>query len=262
MITWLANPERFVKFARPAAPIAAIITVLTFIIGIPWALVFSPEDFRQGASVRIMYVHVPAAWMAMFVYTIIAVAGFISFVWRHVLADAAIRYAAPMGAIFTALALVTGSLWGQPMWGTWWAWDARLTSVLVLFFLYLGLISLRGAIGNETRAARLVAIAAMVGWINVPIVKFSVDIWNSLHQSASVIRADGPTIHASMLWPLAIMGLAYMAFFAWAMLTALSAEVDVRRAKALDSKTAPASRIRIETNASAGGALEPGAAHG
>ncbi|MDH3195609.1 MAG: heme ABC transporter permease, partial [Hyphomicrobiales bacterium] len=169
------------------------------------AFFVAPADYQQGDSVRIMFIHVPAAWLAMFCYSLMAVAALGTLVWRHPLADVAAKAAAPLGAAFTLLALFTGSVWGKPMWGTWWVWDARLTSVLVLFIMYLGLIALWRSFDDPGRAGRVAAILTLVGFINIPIIKFSVDWWNTLHQPASVIRLDGPTIHPTMLWPLLIM---------------------------------------------------------
>lgn len=226
-----ANPQRFLGLSRAVRPWAWSVTVVLFAVGLVQALVLSPPDYQQGESVRIMYVHVPAAWMAMFVYTVIAGASLTSLVWRHPLADAAGRAAAPLGAGFTALALVTGALWGQPMWGTWWVWDARLTSVLVLFFLYVGYIALWQAIEDQTRAARAAAVLALVGFVNVPIIKFSVDWWNTLHQPASVIRMDGPTIHISQLVPLLVMAIGFMTLFLSLLLTRMESEILERRVR-------------------------------
>jgi heme exporter protein C len=167
----------------------------------------SPADYQQGNTVRIMYIHVPAAWLAMFCYATMALSALGTLVWRHPLADAAQKAAAPLGAAFTFVCLVTGSLWGKPMWGTWWVWDARLTSVLVLFLIYLGLIALWRTIEDPAKAGRAAAILTLVGVINLPIIKFSVDWWNTLHQPASVFRLAGPAIHPTMLWPLLVMAL-------------------------------------------------------
>ena len=193
--------------------------------GICLALFGSPADYQQGESVRMMYVHVPAAWMAMACYAAMAVASFISLIWGHVIADVAAKATAPIGATFTALALFTGSLWGKPMWGTWWAWDARLTSVLILFFLYLGYMGLWSAIEDRTKAARAAAILALVGAVNLPIIKFSVEWWNTLHQGSSVLRADGPTLHTDFLVPLLVMGAAYMSFYAALLLLRMRTEI-------------------------------------
>ncbi|MBY0423131.1 MAG: heme ABC transporter permease [Parvularculaceae bacterium] len=217
----LANPERFDRLARPLTPAFGVLALLLGAAGLWLGLFASPADYQQGETVRIMYVHVPAAWMALFCYSSMAFASAAGFIFKHPLADVAARATAPIGAVFTALALITGSLWGKPMWGTWWAWDARLTSVLVLFFLYLGYIAIWEAIEDRARAARIAAIVALVGFVNVPIIKFSVDWWNSLHQPASVFRGDGPTIHGSMLTPLLLMGAAYMAAYAALLLASM-----------------------------------------
>jgi len=221
----LANPRRFMSFTDYALPIATALTVVLTIVGLYWGLVLAPEDYQQGDTVRIMFVHVPAAWMAMACYLVIAVASLCSLIWRHPLADMAARQTAPVGAAFTALALITGSLWGAPMWGTWWVWDARLTSVLVLFFVYLGYIALWEAIDDYGRAARATSILAFVGFVNVPIVKFSVDWWNTLHQPASVSRFGRPALHADFLYPLLVMGLAFLFVFLAVTLTRMQTEV-------------------------------------
>ncbi len=233
-ITDLANPQRFDRFARAAAPVFGAAAAMLLAAGLYLALFNSPADYQQGDSVRIMYVHVPAAWMALMCYSAMAVASVTAFVWKHPLADVAAKSTAPIGAAFTFLALVTGSLWGKPMWGTWWAWDARLTSVLILFFMYIGYMALWSAIEDKTRAAKIAGIACIVGFINVPIIKFSVDWWNSLHQTASVIRPDGPTIHPAMLTPLLLMGLAYTLLFAALLFASMRAEIAERRIARLE----------------------------
>jgi heme exporter protein C len=225
-----ANPLRFESFARKLQPWLFAGAFLLLGAGLWLALFNSPPDYQQGETVRIMYVHVPAAWMAMFCYTVMAVSSIVGFVWKHPLADVAAKATALPGAAFTLLALVTGSLWGKPMWGAWWVWDARLTSVLVLFFLYLGYMALWQAIEDTHKAARAAGILAIVGFINVPIIKFSVDWWNSLHQPASVTRLDGSvTIHADMLIPLLVMGAAYMALYFALLLLRMRTEVLERR---------------------------------
>ncbi|RMF10571.1 MAG: heme ABC transporter permease [Alphaproteobacteria bacterium] len=229
-----ANPTRFLKLAAAVFPWAAGLTIALFAAGLVMALVFSPDDYQQGSTVRIMYLHVPAAWMALFTYTVLAASGAASLIWKHPLADVAGKAAAPIGAMFTALALVTGMLWGEPMWGTWWVWDARLTSVLVLFFLYLGYMAVWDAIDNRATAGKAAAILAVVGFINVPIIKFSVDWWNTLHQPASVFRMDGPTIDASMLWPLGLMFGAFNAYFVTVLIWRIRAELQARRVRALE----------------------------
>ena len=230
----LANPDRFDRLARVATPWLAVAAGAMIAIGLYLALFRSPADYQQGESVRIMYVHVPAAWMALMCYSAMAASSVAGFIWKHPLADVSAKSIAPIGAAFTFLALVTGSLWGKPMWGTWWAWDARLTSVLILFFMYLGYMALWSAIEDKARAARITAIACIVGFINVPIIKFSVDWWNSLHQPASVIRADGPTIHSAMLTPLLLMGLGYSLTFAALLLISMRAEIAERRIARLE----------------------------
>ena len=209
-----ANPARFMRLSAAILPSTAALSVLLLGLGIYLALFVAPPDYQQGEAVRILYVHVPAAWLASLVYALVALMSAIALIWRHPLADIAARSAAPLGAGFTLLCLVTGSLWGARMWGTWWVWDARLTSVLVLFFLYLGYIALVNAFDDPGRGARAGAILALVGVVNLPIIKFSVDWWNTLHQPASVFRLGGPTIAASMLWPLLIMALGYTLLFA------------------------------------------------
>jgi heme exporter protein C len=221
----LANPNRFMRVSAALLPWLAGATLVLTAIGLYLALIVSPPDYQQGETVRIMYVHVPAAWMAMFCYVCMSVASAAGLVWRHPLAELAAKATAPIGAAFTFLALVTGSLWGKPMWGTWWVWDARLTSVLLLFFLYLGYIALSEAFDDPARGLRAASILALVGIINIPIIKFSVDWWNTLHQPASVARLDGPTIDASMLAPLLVMGLAFSAYYGWILLLRLRSEV-------------------------------------
>ena len=236
----IVNPHRFAAIADRAVPWLAALTLAAFAVGLYFALIASPEDYQQGATVRIMYIHVPAAWMALFVYMVMASAAIGTLVWKHPLADVAAKTAAPIGAVFTFAALCTGSIWGKPMWGAWWVWDARLTSMLILFFMYLGLIALWRAVDEPTRAARVTAIVILVGVINIPIIKFSVDWWNTLHQPASVMRLDGPTIHASMLVPLFIMAAAFMLFFATVHLAAMRSELIRRRARGLRLRAARA----------------------
>jgi heme exporter protein C len=203
-----ANPARFMRASGAALPWLAWATGAVLVMGL--VLSFrAPPDYQQGKTVLIMFIHVPAAWMAMFVYTTMALSSGTALIWRHPLAEIAAQQSAALGAGFTALCLITGSLWGAPMWGTWWVWDARLTSVLVLFFLYLGYLALLHAFDQPERGAKAAAVLALVGWINIPIIKFSVDWWNSLHQPASVLRLDGPSMPASFLVPLLVMALGF-----------------------------------------------------
>jgi len=224
----LANPSRFLKFANAAIPWLGGVTLIVFAFGLSQAM-SAPDDYQQGATVKIMYLHVPAAWMGTFVYGVMAAAALGTLVWRHPLADAAQKAAAPLGAGFTFICLVTGSLWGKPMWGAYWVWDARLTSVLVLFILYLGLVALWRSIEDPGRAARAAAILTLVGCVNLPIIKFSVDWWNTLHQPASVFRLGGPTIAPQLLWPLLIMALAFTLLFVVLHLMAIRNEILRRR---------------------------------
>jgi heme exporter protein C len=208
-------------------------TVLILAVGLYLSFFVAPADYQQGETVRIMFIHVPSAWLAMFCYTLIAVSAIGSLIWRHPLADVSAKAAAPIGAAFTLLALVTGSLWGKPMWGAYWVWDARLTSVLILFFLYLGLMALWQSIEEPSRAGRAAAILAIVGFINIPIIKFSVDWWNTLHQPASVMRIDGPTIHPSLLTPLMVMALGFTCLFVWLHFKAMRVEILRRRVETM-----------------------------
>ena len=229
----LANPTRFLSIVDRVVPWLTALTILLLGYGLYLSLFVAPPDYQQGETVKIMFIHVPAAWLAMFGYTLIALAALGTLIWRHPLADVAAKTAAPIGATFTFIALVTGSLWGKPMWGTYWVWDARLTSVLVLFLLYLGLIALWQSIEEPGRAGRAAAILALVGFINVPIIKFSVDWWNTLHQPASVFRLGKPTIDPSLLTPLLVMAVAFTLLFVLLHLLAMRAEILRRRVHAL-----------------------------
>ena len=224
-----ANPTRFLAIANRALPLIWATTIILFAVGLYGALVTAPPDYQQGETVRIMFVHVPAAWLAMLVYTVMALASAVAIIFRHPLADVAAKTAAPLGAVFCFLALATGSLWGKPMWGAWWVWDARLTSMFVLFLLYVGYIAIWQAIEEPSRAAMIARIVALVGFINIPIIKFSVDWWNSLHQPASVFRMGGPSIAFSMLWPLLVMGLAYTFLFLALHLVSIRSEITARK---------------------------------
>ena len=209
MLTKLAQPGLFMRWSGRALPWLALATAGFAAWGLWLALVVAPPDYQQGETVRIMFVHVPAAWLALFFYMLMAAAALGTLIWRHPLADVAQRAAAPIGGAFALICLVTGSLWGRPMWGTYWVWDARLTSMLVLFLMYCGIVALWRAIEDPARAARAVAILTLVGVVNIPIIKFSVDWWFTLHQGASVMRIGGPTIHSSILTPLLVMAGAF-----------------------------------------------------
>jgi heme exporter protein C len=232
MILELANPTRFMGLSGRLLPWLG--GIATLLLGLGLVMAWSaPADYQQGETVRIMFLHVPAAWLALFFYMIMATSALGTLVWRHPLADVSQKAAAPIGAAFTLICLVTGSLWGKPMWGTYWVWDARLTSVLVLFLLYCGVLALWRTIDEPGRAARAVSILTLVGAVNVPIVKFSVDWWNTLHQPASVFRADGPTIHPSMLYPLLVMALAFTMIGLTLHLAGMRTEILRRRVRTL-----------------------------
>lgn len=230
-----ANPAQFNRLADAVMPWAMVAAVLLFGVGLYYALAGSPPDYQQGESVRVMYVHVPAAWMGMFVYVVMAVASFVALAWRHPLALLAGKAAAPIGATFTALALITGALWGKPMWGTYWVWDGRLTSVLVQFFLYLGYMALWKSMEDEEKAGNAASILALVGLVNIPIIKFSVDWWSTLHQPASVMRLDGPTIDGAMLVPLFLMAAAYQVYFIVVFIWRMKLEINNRKLSVMRS---------------------------
>jgi heme exporter protein C len=245
-----ANPGRFLALSARLLPWSAGATALLFVAGLALALVFSPADYQQSEAVRIMYVHVPAAWLAMVTYAVLAVSSLVALVWRHALADVAAEAAAPLGAVFTAVALATGMLWGKPMWGAYWVWDARLTSVLVLLFLFLGAIALREAHEDRARGARSVQILALVGAVNLPIIKFSVEWWNTLHQGESIFRAGGPTIAPAMLWPLGVMALAYTALFATLLMIRMRTMIFRQRLLAASAhKASTAELIKVDSHA-------------
>jgi heme exporter protein C len=227
------------RVSAPVVPWCAWIGLVVLATGLYLALIAAPPDYQQGDSVRIMYVHVPAAWMALAVYLFVAVASAVALVWRHPLAEIAACAAAPIGAAFTFVCLTTGSLWGRPMWGAWWVWDARLTSVLVLFFLYLGYIALTNAFDDRSRGARAASLLALVGVVNLPIIKFSVDWWNTLHQPASVLRLGGPKIASSMLSPLLVMAVGFMLLFATLLLLRMRTALNERKVSAIRLNTGP-----------------------
>ncbi|MGB7257758.1 MAG: heme ABC transporter permease [Pseudolabrys sp.] len=228
----IANPTRFLKLVNRLLPWLAGATVIAFAYGLNGAL-HAPDDYQQGATVKIMFLHVPSAWLGMLGWALMSVAALGTLVWRHPLADVAAKAAAPIGAAFTLMCLITGSLWGRPMWGTYWVWDARLTSVLVLFLLYLGVLALYWTAEDPGRGSRAAAILTLVGAINLPIIKFSVDWWNTLHQPASVFRMGGSTIDPSILHPLFAMAIAFTLLFVTLHLAAMRNEILRRRVRAM-----------------------------
>ena len=228
-----ANPGQFLRLSGRLLPWLAIPGLALTLVGLGWGLFFAPADWQQGDAVRIMYIHVPAAWLASAGYAALAAASLASLVWRHPLADVAALEIGPVGAGATALCLATGSLWGKPMWGAWWVWDARLTSVLVLFFLYLGHIALTRAFDDPTRGARAGAILALVGAVDLPIIKFSVAWWNTLHQPDSITLTGAPTMYIGMLWPLFLSALGLTLGFVAVVLARTRAAIMERRARAL-----------------------------
>jgi heme exporter protein C len=233
-----ANPTQFMTIANAVLPWAAAVAVVLFAVGVPWALAFSPADFQQGEAARIMYIHVPAAWMGLMVYGVMAGGSAAFLIWRHPVANLVARASAPLGAMFTAMCLITGMLWGKPMWGAYWVWDARLTSMLILFFLYIGYLALADAFEDSERGDKAAAVLALVGTVNVPIIHFSVEWWNTLHQP-SIITSKGFTVYGSMLWPLFIMVGAFMAYYAWVLILRLRMEI-------LDAKIRNARRAQAQ----------------
>jgi heme exporter protein C len=236
----LANPSRFLSASGRVMPWLVAATVIAFALGLYQAY-GAPDDYQQGATVKIMFIHVPSAWLGMFGWMLMSAAALGTLVWRHPLADVTAKSAAPIGAAFTLLCLVTGSLWGRPMWGAYWVWDARLTSVLVLFLMYLGVIALWRAVDDPARAGRAAAILTLVGAINIPIIKFSVEWWNTLHQPASIIRSGGSAIDPSILMPLLIMTGAFTLLFFTLHLAAMRNEILRRRVRTM--RLAQAARV-------------------
>lgn len=243
----LANPTRFMELSRRVLPWVSAAAAALLIYGLYLAFFASPADYQQGETVRIMYIHVPCAWLSMMIYALIAVSSFGLLVFRHPLADVSAKAAAPIGAAFTFLALFTGSLWGKPMWGTYWVWDARLTSVLILFFLYLGLMALRASLEDEAAAAKLTAVLALVGVTILPIIKFSVEWWNTLHQPSTDFTA---TVDPSMRWPLLVMAVGFTVLFFAMHLKAMRNEILRRRVKAMRAQ-AVAGRDHLATQVAA-----------
>jgi len=228
-----ANPQRFLRFVHYVLLPVLLIGAVLSAVGLYAAFALAPADYQQGETVRIMYIHVPAAWLSMACYGLMALSSIGTLVWRHPLADVSARAMAPIGAAFTIICLITGSLWGRPMWGTWWVWDARLTSVLVLFLIYCGILALWNAFEDPARAGRAAAVMTLVGAINLPIIKFSVDWWNTLHQPASVFRMGGPTIDKSMLLPLLLVAIGMTIEMIGLHLAAMRNEILARRLRTM-----------------------------
>ena len=233
----LANPTRFMGIADRVIPWLAALSVALLVAGL-YMCFTAPEDYQQGATVLIMFIHVPAAWLAMMCYSVMSISALGTLVWRHPLSDVSLRAAAPIGAAFTFISLVTGSLWGKPMWGTYWVWDARLTSVLVLFIIYLGIMALARAIEEPAQAAKSLAVITLVGFVNIPSIKFSVVWWNTLHQPASVSRFGRPAMDAAFLYPLLVMALAYTLIFFTLHLMNMRSEILKRRIRVMKLKAA------------------------
>ncbi|MFN4025688.1 MAG: heme ABC transporter permease CcmC [Hyphomonas sp.] len=238
MWSYFANPHKFLRLSDWLAPLFYGAGMLCILWGLWQGLWIVPKDEYQGGDImRVMFIHVPAAWLAMASYSALAVASFVWFIWRHELADIAAKAIAPLGAVWTALCLATGAIWGKPTWGTWWQWDdARMMSVLFLFFLFLSYMALRAAMDSRQKAARAGAILAMVGAINVPLIKFSVDLFTSLHQPASVITADGPKMAAVYLTPLLVSGLGHALLFGGLVMTHMRTEIRQRRIARLTAR--------------------------
>lgn len=230
------NPVSLMRFTRTVKPWVGLVGFLVLAAGLYGAFFIAPADYQQGETIRIMYLHVPMAWLALFAYALMTASAIGTLVWRHPMADVSAKAMAPLGAIFTALCLITGSLWGKPMWNTWWVWDARLTSVLILFLVYLAVIAIRQAIDEPVKAAKVASIVTLIGAINLPVIKFSVDWWYTLHQPASVFRLDGPSIYPTMLYPLLICAVGFSLVFFYMHMVAMENELKRRRIRALQVK--------------------------
>ena len=229
MIFKLANPNRFIRHTEKISPVLSFLSSILIAYGLFLCFFNSPPDYLQGETVRIMYVHVPCAWFSLMFYSCIAFCSFFSLIFKHTLADIISRALAPIGASLTLATLLTGSIWGKPTWGTWWVWDARLTSELVLLFLYLGIIILSNSFENKTKGDRYAAILSLVGIINLPIIKWSVDWWNTLHQPASISKFSSPSIDSSMLTPLIVMTFAILFFSLQVILIRIKSEIIQRK---------------------------------
>ena len=233
MFNWLANPNRFSKLTGNLQLPLIILSTTMILLGLYYGLFDSPEDYQQGDAVRIMYVHVPSAWLASFLFFSLAISCIFYLVWKHPLADLISNAIAPIGAIFSVLTLATGSLWGKPMWGTWWVWDARLTSMLILFFFYLGYMLLSNAFERKIDGSKSASVLAIIGLINLPIIKFSVDWWHTLHQPSSILRMDGPSIDKEMLLPLTLMMVGFSLFSIYLIITNVKTMLLEKKCEAL-----------------------------
>ncbi|OJV45790.1 MAG: hypothetical protein BGO28_06185 [Alphaproteobacteria bacterium 43-37] len=225
----LAHPSRLLRLVKPFGLPFVLLSGVLLGVGFVWGWFFSPADYQQGDAVRIMYVHVPASWMALFVYAMQASLSAVFLIWRHQVAIILMKLSLRFGFSFATISLLTGAIWGKPMWGTWWAWDARLTSMLILWFIYLGLIGMKDAFGGQTKGDKIMAIASIVGAINLPIIKWSVYWWNTLHQPASIMRIGRPAIHSVFLGPLFCMSLAYVAFFIGVLILSFETELLIKK---------------------------------
>ncbi len=234
MINYLATPRRFLNFTKLIEPLLIIISLILLLLGLYFSLIVSPPDYQQGETVRIMYIHVPCAWLSLGIYTIMASCSFFSVVFKHTLADIISRACAPLGACFTLATLITGSIWGKPTWGTWWVWDARLTSELVLFFIYIGHIFISNAYEDKRKGDKYAAILTLLGIVNLPIIKWSVDWWNTLHQPASISKFSSPSIDPSMMLPLFLMVFSFLFFFISLVLLRIKSEVILRKLEILE----------------------------
>ena len=233
MIDYLANPTRYNKIAKLILPWLLVFTLLFLISGLYFGLIASPDDYVQGSAVRIMYVHVPSAWMSLFAYLSLAICSIFFIIWRHPLADILARSISPVGCVFALLTLITGSIWGKPMWGTWWVWDARLTSMLILFFFYLGFILLYNAFERKIDGSKSASVLAIIGIINLPIIKFSVDWWHTLHQPSSILKIDGPSIDNQMLLPLTLMIIGFSLFSIYLIILNVKTKLIEKKCEAL-----------------------------
>jgi heme exporter protein C len=226
--------NNFKSIYKIAVPIFGIVGLIFLALGLQSALISSPIDYQQGNAVRIMYIHVPAAWMSLIIYSVMALSNISGFIWKNPFSYLLAKSIAPIGIIFTVITLITGSIWGKPIWGAWWVWDARLTSVLILLFLYLGYVVLINAFEDRQKGEKIAALISIIGFINIPIIKFSVEFWNSLHQPASILRRGGISIDPAMLKPLLLMFGFYVAYFAFFSLIRIKNEININKIERLE----------------------------